>query len=168
MKIKTLRDYAAEFKWQFQPDDSPDKVGGVVKFENGFLRQRGEGFIVGRVYFLEAPLTEFLSLKEIGALKGLEFGTYLVPTVGKFNATFTLTTQDDVLLSAVRKVLGWCPKTNGNGNGHHVTAPPAPRQNKFQYPAMKGGETLLAYAGRCSMTQEQVLKAIDEIPVEAA
>src|SRR5580704_10331244 len=109
MILGKLKDYAAKFKWDFQPDDLHDNSGGVVKFPNVFLRQRSEGFIVGRLYHLEVPLTECLALEEIAAISRLHFGAYLVPQVGRLNATFTLARQDETLIYALRKLLEWRP-----------------------------------------------------------
>lgn len=160
--MKTLKDHAAQYKWEFRPDDRGGP-GGAVMFANGFLKQREGEFITGRFYCLEAPVTEFLSLEEIGALKSLGFGVYLVPQVGKFNVTFIIGTDDEAVFSGVRKMLEW------QLNGGASAARPAPQAAENpRYAPMKKGEFLPDYARRCGISQEEALWVLGEIPVEGA
>jgi hypothetical protein len=149
---------AQKFKWDFKPDSRPGRDnGGICVFENGFLRQMGDGFIVGRFYMIEVPLPEFLSLEEIGALSNLPFEVRLVAQVGRLNVSFSIVSDDEALLSAVRKTLEYKPKTLG----WTVTAAPTPK-----FTPMRKGESAIQYAQRNNMTTELVLRSLNEIPKE--
>ena len=161
--MRTLKDVAAHWHVEFQPNPN-GPVGGIVQFRNGILLDSGgTGSFYCRIYFIEIPLPEILTLPEIKAISELQFRISLVAKVGKLHASITLNNpDDDVLLTALRKMLDYV-------RPQEAIAPTA-LALKPKYPPMRRGEKAGEYARRTSKTTTEVFEALNrhEIAMEGA
>lgn len=161
--MRTLKDVAAKWHVEFQPNPN-GPLGGIVQFCNGILLDSGgTGSFYCRIYFIEIPLPEILTLPEIKAISELQFKLTLVAKVGKLHASITLNNPDDeILLTAIRKMLSY--------SRPQEAIVPTALALKPKFPPMKRFEKAGEYARRVGKTSTEVFEALNrhEIVVEGA